>query len=88
MRLGSRVRGLGGCVLITRGSAWPGRGLVHPAADAINEVLGAGSLGVAHARDEPELLGFPGRRVELARVLKREIVVLVTVHDQHGTGEI
>ena len=78
----------GGLVPGEGGAARLGRGLVDPAADAVDEGLAAGGLGVAHARDEPQLLRFPGRHVQLARVLGREVVVLVTVHDQSGTGEI
>ena len=37
---------------------------------------------MAHSGQEPELLGLPGRQVELARVLGREVRVLVAVHDQ------
>ncbi len=37
---------------------------------------------MAHAWHEPEVLGFPGRHVQLAGVLGWEVVVLVAVHDQ------
>src|SRR5438128_23027 len=71
------------------GTGWHGRGrcdvwcgLVVPAADADYQVLAAGGLGVAHVRQEPQLLRLPRRHVQLPCVLGREVQVLVAVHDQ------
>src|SRR6185312_16742586 len=88
-RLGGGVRGLrvwlvpgrrGALVLAIAGTG-RGRGLADPATDAVDQFLAACGLGVAHVRYEPELLGFPGRHVELTRVLRREVMVLLAVHD-------
>jgi hypothetical protein len=62
--LGGGVGGLrGGGVGGLRGGLAGGHGLADPAADAVDELLAAGRLGVTHIRYEPEVLRFPGRHV-------------------------
>ena len=71
--------GLGGVGL---GGVGASGGLVDPAADAVDEFLADGGLGVAHPGQEPQLFGLAGGHVELPGVLGREVRVLVTMHDQ------
>ena len=77
---GGGVGGLGGGLFPGRrlgivGGTGRGGGLVDPAADAVDEVLAAGGLGVTHARHDPEFLGLPGRHVQLARVLGLSLLI-------------
>src|SRR6266481_1815663 len=81
-RLGGGVGGLRRGVVPVAAEAGLVYGLADPAADAVDELLAGRGLGVTHAGHEPELLGFPGRHVQLAGVLRREVVVVLTVHDQ------
>src|SRR4249920_3340826 len=75
------VRGRRDALVLVMAGAGRGRGLADPATDAVDQFLATGGLGVAHVRYEPELLGFPGRHEELARVLGREEVELWLIPD-------
>src|SRR5947208_2449057 len=69
----TRSRELGGGIGGLRRGLAGGHGLADPAADAVDELLAAGRLSMTHVRYEPEVLGFPGRHVQLAGVLRREV---------------
>ena len=50
------------------GRARPRHGLRHPGDDPVHELVVRRALGVAEVRQEPELLGLAGARVQLAGV--------------------
>jgi hypothetical protein len=60
--------------------------LVDPVGYLVYQFRGGRRLGVPHAGPQPQLPGLTGGRVQLAGVLRREVRVVVPVHDQQRRG--
>jgi len=54
--------------------------------DAVEQLRSRPALGVAEALDQPQLLRLLGSVEERLRMLHREVVVPITVHQQQGDG--